>query len=76
MWAGIVGDELTGFFRIPVGVKVTFALYCQLLEQNPLPWLDDVPLQKRETSVFQYDDAPVHSAKATKHILASLGISG
>ena len=63
-------------FRVPDRVKITSASYCQLLESNLLPWLDDVFLQKRKTFAFHHDNAPAHSAKATQHILASLGISG
>ena len=76
IWAGIVGDELIGHFRVPDRIKITSASYCQLLGSNLLPWLDDVPLKKRKTFVFQHNNAPALSTKATQHILASLGISG
>ena len=76
IWAGIGGDELIRPFLVPNGVKITFASYCQLLESYLLSWLDDMPLQKREPFVFQYDIAPAHSAQTTEHFLASLGISG
>ena len=74
--AKIVGDEPIRFFRVLDGVKITSASYCQLLESNLLPWLDDVPLQKRKTFVFQHENAPAHSAKATQQFLSSLGING
>ena len=56
----IVRDEPIGSFRVPDGVKITSAACCRLLESNLLPWLDDVPLQKRKTFVFQHDNAPAH----------------
>ena len=47
IWAGIVGSTLIGPFRIPQGVKINRLVYCQLLEDNFLPWLDSVPSSEK-----------------------------
>ena len=76
IWAGIDGDELKGPFRVLAGVNITSPSYCQLLQSNLPPWLDDVLLQEPKTFVFRHDNGLAHSAKATQHFLASLGIRG
>lgn len=76
IWAGIIGDELVGPVRVPEGVKITSAAYCQLLGSALLPWLEDVPLLKRFKLIFQHDNAPSHSAKATQAFLSSIGFEG
>ena len=76
IWAGIIGGKILGPIRVPEGVKITSAAYCQLLESALLPWLDDVPLSKRCKLIFQHDNAPSHSAKATQVFLSSFGIEG
>lgn len=76
IWAGIIGGELVGPIRVPEGVKITSAAYCQLLESALLPWLDDVPFSKRCKLIFQHDNAPSHSAKPTQAFLSSIGIEG
>jgi len=76
IWAGIIGDELVGPVRVPDGVKITSQAYCKLLESVLLPWLDDVPLAKLNRLIFQHDNAPSHSAKATQAFLSSIGFKG
>ena len=66
IWAGIIGNELVGPVQVPEGVKITSAAYCQLLESALLPRLEDVPLLKRCKLIFQHDNAPYLSAKATQ----------
>ena len=73
--AGIIGDELVGPVRVPEGVKITSAVYCQLLESALLPWLEDVPLLKRYKLIYQHYNAPSHSANATQAFLSSIGYS-
>ena len=68
IWAGIIGDELVGPVRVPEGVKITSAAYCQLLESVLLPWLEDVPLLKRCKLIFQIQ-CPVSFSKGNKSIL-------
>ena len=76
IWAGIMGDRLVGPVRVPDGVKVTSASYCNILKNTLEPWLDDLPLLLRRNLIFMHDNAPSHSARATKEFLASLGIHG
>ena len=76
IWEGIIGDELFGPVRVPESVKVTSVAYYQLLESALLPWLKDVPLLKRCKLIFQQDNAPSHSAKATQAFLLSIGFEG
>ena len=76
IWAEIIGGELIGPVRVPEGVKITSATYCQLLQPAFLPWLDEVPLSRRFKLIFQHDNASSHSAKATQAFLSSIGIEG
>ena len=76
IWAGTIGGKFLGPIREPEGVKITSAAFCQLLESDLLLWLDDVPLSKRCILMFQHDNTPSHSAKATQVFLSSFGIEG
>ena len=37
-WAGIMGSELVGPFRVPGVVKMTSAKYAELITAHFLPW--------------------------------------
>lgn len=73
MWAGIIGDELVGPVRVPQGVKLTSATYCQFLKNVLDPWLEEIPLSQLKKIVYMHDNAPSHAAKATTLFLESLG---
>ena len=73
IWAGIIGDELVGPFRVPDGLKFPAATYCEFLKTALEPWLDDLPLSRLKRIVFMHDNAPSHAAKATTAVLKSLG---
>ena len=45
--------------------------YIQLLKDSLLPFLKEFPSRER---VFQQDNAPIHSAKATSSFLVSNGV--
>jgi len=75
-WAGIIGDELVGPFRVPEGVKLTSKSYISFLDDHLLQWLDDLPLLRRSQIIFMHDNAPSHSAKATTAYLASIDFKG
>ena len=68
-WAGIIG-RLVG--PAPHGLKVTSASYCNILKNSLVPWLDDLPVSLRRSLIFMHDNAPSHSAIASKEFLASL----
>lgn len=74
MWAGIVNNELVGPIMVREGVKINSVNYCALLDECLVPWLDDQNLNRRKKLVFMQDNAPSHSARATKEYLASLGL--
>ena len=57
LWAGIVGDELVGPFRVKEGVKLTSQTYCQFLKSFLEPWLEDVPLASLRSRDADVDDA-------------------
>jgi transposase len=73
VWAGIINNEIVGPIMVREGVKINSANYCQLLSEALLPWLDEQSLSLRKKLVFMQDNAPAHSARATKEYLASLG---
>ena len=73
IWACIIGDELVGPFRVPDGLKLTAATYCEFLKTALKPWSDDLPLSRLKTIVFMHEYAPSHAAKATTAVLKSLG---
>ena len=73
LWAGIVGDELVGPFRVQEGVKLTSNTYCQFLKSFLEPWLEEVPLSRLRNLIFMHDNAPSHAAKATTQYLGSIG---
>lgn len=75
-WAGIIGDKLCGPFRVPEGVKLTSNAYTAFLNENLLPWLDDLPLSRRFNIIFMHDNAPSHAARATTSFLGSQGFVG
>lgn len=76
IWAGIIDNTILGPVRVPEGVKLTSKTYCELMESVLLPWLQDLPLSRRRKLIFMQDNAPSHSAKATKTFLSSLSIKG
>jgi len=76
IWAGIIGDKLVGPIRVPEGVKVTSATYCDLLSKSLVPWMDEIPLALLRDFIFMHDNAPSHSARASREFLATLGIQG
>ena len=73
LWAGIVNNELVGPIMVREGVKINSANYCALLDEVLVPWLQNQTLDRRKKLVFMQDNAPSHSARATKEYLASLG---
>ena len=70
----IIGDRLVGPIKVPEGVKVTSAAYCNLLSEFLVPWLDDIPLSLLRAFVFMHDNTPSDSARATQAFLATLRV--
>lgn len=66
MWAGIIGNEILGPFRIADGVKINSVNYITFLKEKFVPWYKrKTPALKRKI-IFMHDNAPSHSAKATR----------
>ncbi len=75
-WAGIMGRELVGPFRVPEGVKMTSAKYIEFLTDHFLPWYKKKNCAFRSKIIFMHDNAPSHAAKNTSVSLAAMGIKG
>src|SRR4029434_6865577 len=75
-WAGIMGRELVGPFRVPDGVKMTSAKYVEFLTDHFLLWYKKKNRAFRSKIIFMHDNAPCHAAKNTSGALAAMGIKG
>ena len=75
-WSAICGDKLIGPVRVPEGVKLNSVSYCELLNDNFLPWLDQQSGEVKSKLVFMQDNAPSHASRFTKHWLHEKGLSG
>ena len=51
-WAGIVGNELVGPFRVEDGVKMTAIVHIDFLKKNFVPWHKSKNLAFRKNFVF------------------------
>ena len=47
IWAGIIGNELVGPFKVEDGVKIDLAVYTQFLEKNLMPQM------KKKSAAFK-----------------------
>ena len=70
-WAGIIGNELLGPFRVSDCVKLTAVGYFYFLKQNVL-YFKKKPLSFKNKMVFMHDNAPSHAAKLTSDFLATV----
>ena len=75
-WAGIMGRELVGPFRVPEGVKITSAKYIEFLTDHFLLWYKKKNRAFCSKIIFMHDNAPSHAAKNTSVSLAAMGIKG
>ena len=73
LWAAIIDNQLIGPVMVLAGVKINSAVCCELLSDGLFPWLEDQSLSLRKTIMFIHDNAPSHSAEATKQYQAPLG---
>lgn len=76
IWAGIIGSELVGPFRVKDGVKMNSEAYCNFLDENLMPWLQRKRAAFRKEIIFMQDNAPSHSSRYSKGWLESKGIMG
>ncbi|CAI9539051.1 unnamed protein product [Staurois parvus] len=75
-WAGIMGTELVSPFRVPEGVKMTYAKYVEFMTDHFLPWYRRKNYAFRNKIIFMHDNAPSHAAKNTSASMAAMGIKG
>ncbi|CAI9619738.1 unnamed protein product [Staurois parvus] len=73
-WAGIMGTELVGPFRVPEGVKMTSAKYVEFMTDHFLPWYRRNNYAFRNKIIFMHENAPFHAAKNTSASMAAMGI--
>jgi transposase len=75
VWAGIIGSEVVGPFRVREGVKLNSESYCTFLKENLLPWLKSKNKRFRSTIMLQQDNAPSHASRYSKAWLEQQGFS-
>jgi hypothetical protein len=73
IWGGIIGNAIISPFRVPEGLKLSSATYCQFLKNSLEPWLDNLLLATLKKIIFMHGNAPSHAAKATTQFLHLLG---
>jgi len=67
IWAGIMGTEILGPVVLPD--ILTRATYIELLKNNLLEFLEEVPLLERNKIIFQQDGAGPHNARIVTNFL-------
>ena len=66
IWAGIIGNEVIGPFKVEEGVKLNTVNYCAFLAKNFKPWLQMQNNYRRQKLIFMQDNAPSHASRYTK----------
>ncbi len=74
IWAGIVGSEMVGPFRVPDSVKMTSARYVEFLIDHFLLWYRKKNRAFQNKRISIADNAPSHAAKNTIDSLITMGI--
>lgn len=67
MWAGVIGNNLIGPFKLPPRLNSTN--YLEFLRNDLPELLEDVPLIQLASSYFQQDGAPAHYGREVKNWL-------
>lgn len=73
IWAGIIGNEVIGPFKVEEGVKLNSVNYCAFLAQNFKPWLLAQNEDRKEKLIFMQDNAPSHASRYSKTWLGDEG---
>ena len=66
IWAGIIGNEVIGPFKVEEGVKLNTVNYCAFLAKNFKQWLQMQNNYRRQKLIFMQDNAPSHASRYTK----------
>ena len=72
-WAGIIGDELVGLFRVADCIEMTGIAYINFPKFNLMSWYEKRTLVMCRSVIFMYNNAPLHSAKVRKEYLTKIG---
>ena len=70
-WAGIVGDNLIGPFRVPEGVKLDSQSYVKFLSDNFFAWYKSQSRSFKMKCIFMHDNAPARASRLTTEFFAS-----
>ena len=74
IWAGVIGNEVIGPFKVEEGVKLNSVNYCAFLAQNfKQPWLLAQNEDRKEKMIFMQDNAPSHASRYSKTWLGDKG---
>ena len=69
-WAGIVGDNLIGPFRVPEGVKLDSQSYVKFLSDNFFAWYKSQSRSFKMKCIFMHDNAPARASRLTTEFFA------
>ncbi|XP_070528284.1 uncharacterized protein [Cardiocondyla obscurior] len=67
VWAGIIGNRVIGPYFLPP--RLDGERYAQFLENHLPILLEELPLQMRQTMIFQHDGAPPHYSRRARMVL-------
>ena len=67
-YAGLIGNELVGPWKVPEGVKLTSVVYVAFLKEHLEPWFKFKPLSLQRKTIFMHDNGPSHAAKTTREL--------
>lgn len=73
IWAGIIGEEIIGPYKVEEGVKMNSANYCAFLEKNFLPWFERQDEARKQDMILMQDNAPSHASRYSKEWLGTKG---
>ena len=64
-WAGVVGDNLIGPFRLPDGVKMDSRCYIKFMADNFNLWYYSRNREFKQKCTFMHGNAPAHARVKT-----------
>lgn len=73
-WAGIIGDQVVGPYKVEKGIKLDSVNYCSLLDRAFFPWYKALKPAAKRKFIFMQDNARSHVSKYTMDHLKKKGI--
>lgn len=64
LWAGVLGNQIIGPFRLPT--RLNSQNYLEFLRNEVDNFFDDIPLSRLPNIFYQHDGAPAHCGQAIK----------